>query len=90
MKGRAHIFIEGNVQGVFYRSWTHKTAKELGLNGFVNNMEDGRVEALFEGDKEKVSEMVEKCKQGSEASKVTHIDVIWEEPKEDYNDFVVK
>jgi acylphosphatase len=86
---RAHVFIQGSVQGVFYRSWTHKTALELGLTGFVKNLEDGRVEALFEGEKSKVEEMIEKCKSGSNASNVKHIDVVWEEPKRDYSDFVI-
>lgn len=90
MSSRAHVFIEGNVQGVFYRSWTHKTAKEIGLTGFVNNLEDGRVEALFEGEKGKVEEMITKCKEGSKSSQVKHIDIVWEDPKGDYSDFVIK
>ncbi len=88
-KTRAHIFVQGKVQGVFYRSWLHKEAQGLSLMGFVKNLEDGRVEALFEGEKEKVEEIIEKCREGSKASEVTHIDVIWEEAKGDYSDFVV-
>ena len=89
-KTRAHVFIKGKVQGVFYRSWTKSTAQELGLIGFVNNLEDGRIEAIFEGEKEKVEEMVNKCKEGSRASEVTHVDVVWEEAKGDYVGFEIK
>ncbi len=86
---RAHVFIKGKVQGVFYRSWLHKESLEFGLVGFVKNLEDGRVEALFEGEKEKIEEIIEKCRDGSKASEVSHIDVMWEEAKGDYHDFVI-
>lgn len=76
---RAHIYIEGNVQGVFYRSWTKKTAQSLNLTGWVKNLEDGRVEVVFEGDKSKIEDMVARCKNGSNLAKVSHIDLIWEE-----------
>ena len=49
MKG-VHIFISGRVQGVFFRAATQRTAKDFNLAGWVRNMADGRVEALFEGD----------------------------------------
>lgn len=90
MKSRVHVFIKGKVQGVFYRSWIKTNALELGLTGFVKNLEDGRIEAIFEGQKVKVEEMIGKCKEGSRASEVTHVDVIWEDAKEDYSDFVIQ
>jgi acylphosphatase len=89
MNTRAHVFIKGKVQGVFFRSWTKSTAESLGLTGFVKNLEDGRVEALFEGEKEKVEEIVNKCKEGSRAAEVTHVDVVWEEALGDYTGFEI-
>lgn len=78
---KAHIFVEGKVQGVFYRSWVKKMAEELTVNGWVKNLDDGRIEAIFEGPRDKVDELVELCKQGSESAKVKHVDVVFEEPE---------
>ncbi|MFZ5932718.1 MAG: acylphosphatase [Patescibacteria group bacterium] len=87
---RAHVYIEGRVQGVFYRDWARKMAESFGLVGWVRNLEDGRVEAVFEGEKETVKEMVERCKKGSLAAKVTHIDVIWEKATGESRNFQVE
>ena len=54
---KAHVVIEGRVQGVFYRASTCKEAKLLNLNGWVKNCPDGRVEAAFEGKKNAVNKM---------------------------------
>jgi acylphosphatase len=75
---RAHVFIKGKVQGVFYRDWTAQKAKALGLFGWVKNLEDGRVEAVFEGPKLIVEEMVNNCREGSVLAKVEHVDALWE------------
>ena len=88
-KTRAHVFIKGKVQGVFFRSWTKNTAQSLGLTGFAKNLEDGRIEAIFEGEKDNVEEIINKCKEGSRASEVTHVDVIWEEAVGDYVGFEI-
>jgi acylphosphatase len=63
-KSRAHIFVSGKVQGVFFRQGTDKKAKELGIFGWVQNLPDGRVEIVLEGDKDKVEEMVKWAKRG--------------------------
>lgn len=76
---RAHLFIEGRVQGVFYRSFTRDLAQGLGLNGWVKNLRDGRVEALFEGRKDLIEKAVTTCYSGTPGSRVSHIDVQWEE-----------
>ncbi len=86
---KAHLFIKGKVQGVFFRSWLKKTAEELHLVGWVTNLEDGRVETIFEGPRDKVDELVEICKQGSENAAVSHVDVIFEEPEGTYVQFVI-
>lgn len=62
MKARAHVYVSGRVQGVFFRAETANLAHNLGLTGWVRNLSDGRVEALFEGEKEKVEEAVAFCR----------------------------
>ncbi len=84
---RAHVFIKGRVQGVFYRDWTLQKAKALGLTGWVKNLEDGRVEAVFEGPKATVEEMIRQSRQGSVLAKVEHVDALWEEPTGEYSSF---
>jgi len=86
---KAHLFIKGKVQGVFFRSWLKKMAEELKLMGWVKNLEDGRVETEFEGPRDKVDELVELCKQGFETAKVEHVDVVFEEPEGDFIQFVI-
>jgi len=78
MVTKAHVFIEGKVQGVFYRNWVRSKAKKLGLTGWVKNLADGRVEAIFEGPKEAVKHIVDSCWTGPNASKVKKIGVKWE------------
>ena len=72
---RAHIFIEGRVQGVSYRWWTKKTANDLGLTGWVRNLEDGRVEVIAEGKEDQVNQLIELIKKGPRFSKVHKVDV---------------
>lgn len=79
---RAHVFVSGNVQGVFYRATTRDTATEHGVDGWVRNLEDGRVEAVFEGDPDGVEAMVEWCHEGSPAANVEEVDVTMEDPNE--------
>lgn len=89
-KVRAHIFINGLVQGVFFRQNTLNKARELGIFGFVRNLPDGRVEAVFEGDKDKINEMIKWTKEGPESAIVNNQEINWEEYKEEFNDFKIK
>lgn len=77
---RAHVFVSGTVQGVYYRATTRDTARDVGVAGWVKNLDDGRVEAAFEGDKEDVEEMIEFCHEGSPDANVDDVDVEYEEP----------
>jgi acylphosphatase len=77
-KVRAHIFVSGRVQGVFFRQGTDKKAKELGIFGWVQNLADDRVEAIFEGDKDKVEEMINWAKRGPIFARVDNLAVDWE------------
>ncbi|WP_414623188.1 acylphosphatase [Calothrix sp. CCY 0018] len=76
---RAHVFISGKVQGVGYRYSTMNAAKKLRLNGWVRNLADSRVEAVFEGELEVVEEMIRWCHQGSDAAVVKNVQVEYSE-----------
>jgi len=76
----AHVWISGIVQGVWFRAHTEKKAQQSGSTGWVRNLPDGRVEAVFEGPKEVVEEMIEWCNQGSPNARVDDVAVIWEKP----------
>jgi len=75
---RAHLFIDGRVQGVFYRAFTRELAYGLGLNGWVRNLRDGRVEALFEGEKKIIEQAIKQCHIGPPGARVSNIEVHWE------------
>lgn len=66
--------ISGRVQGVNYRNWTKQEAEARGLNGWVLNREDGRVEALFAGPAEGINEMLTACRDGPRAASVDDIE----------------
>lgn len=89
-KARAHIFVSGRVQGVFFRQNTRKKARELGISGWVKNLSDGRVEALMEGEKDKVENLIEWLRKGPIIARVDGIEVFWEEHKGEFNDFAIK
>ncbi|WP_458204753.1 acylphosphatase [Haladaptatus sp. NG-SE-30] len=72
---RAHVFVTGRVQGVYYRANTRDTAQEKSVDGWVQNLSDGRVEAVFEGPEAAVEEMVEWCHTGSPAANVDDVEV---------------
>jgi acylphosphatase len=78
---RAHVFVSGRVQGVYYRATTRETARERGVDGWVKNLDDGRVEAVFEGEEAAVEAMVEFCHGGSERAEVTDVDVTYGDPE---------
>jgi acylphosphatase len=77
---RAHVFVTGRVQGVYYRASTRDAARERGVDGWVRNLDDGRVEAVFEGPRDAVEGMVEWCHTGSDAAVVEDVDVDFAEP----------
>jgi acylphosphatase len=78
---RAHVFVSGTVQGVYYRANTRDAAQEKSVDGWVRNLSDGRVEAVFEGSEEAVNEMVEWCYTGSPAADVEDVAVEYGEPE---------
>lgn len=76
-----HIFVHGRVQGVFYRAKTQEIAQGLGLSGWVKNCHDGTVEILAEGNRGKLEELIEWCRQGPALASVSSIDLNWTGPE---------
>jgi len=85
---RVKVIIKGTVQGVFFRANTNDKAKALGLTGYVKNTSEG-VEAVFEGDDEKVKDILEFCAIGPEAAKVTSIEVTEETYQNEFKEFSI-
>jgi acylphosphatase len=77
------VIVRGQVQGVFFRAEARDRAASLGLGGWVRNNPDGTVEAVFEGERERVQSMVEWCRRGPAHAQVEDVDVAWEEPQGD-------
>jgi acylphosphatase len=90
MEARAHVFISGRVQGVFFRSQTRHEAKKYSVNGWVCNLPDDRVEAVFEGEEENVRRLVEFCRRGPAAAGVARAEVTWERYSGEFRDFEIR
>ena len=78
---RTHVWISGDVQGVFFRDSTRQKAKELDLTGWVTNRPDGRVEGVFEGPKDAVQKAVAWCANGPENARVENVSTEDETPE---------
>jgi len=78
---RAHVYVSGKVQGVFFRATTRDEASDRDVDGWVRNLDDGRVEVVFEGPEDAVEAMVEFCHEGSDAARVENVETSWEEPQ---------
>ena len=81
---RARVVIRGRVQGVFFRVETRERARSLGLAGWVRNNSDGTVEAVFEGDRDRVDSMIVWCRRGPVAADVEDVEVEWTEPRNEH------
>ena len=90
MNARAHVFISGRVQGVFFRSETRYEARKHGVTGWVHNLPDDRVEAVLEGEQENVKKLLEFCERGPPGAKVTSADVKWETYSGEFRDFEIR
>ena len=87
---RAHLYISGRVQGVFFRSWVADSAGRLGLRGWVRNLVDGRVEAVFEGEAGIVDRMVNICHEGPPHARVDTVLDDYGEPPQGHSGFEVR
>jgi acylphosphatase len=88
-KVRARVIVEGRVQGVFFRSHTQEMALSLGLQGWVKNRRDGSVEAVFEGDKDGVDQIIQWCHRGPSGARVTKVHLNWENYAGEFQDFSI-
>jgi len=87
---RIRVIISGIVQGVFFRGATRRAAADLNLTGWVRNMEDGRVEAVLEGEDADVDKMIEWCKTGPPAARVEKVVTTEEHYTGGFHDFSIK
>lgn len=84
------MVVKGRVQGVYFRYATRDEANMRGVKGWVRNMSDGRVEAVFEGVKEKVDEMIDFCHYGPPAAKVSAVKVTREDYTGEFKEFSIR
>ncbi|MBC7292511.1 MAG: acylphosphatase, partial [Thermoleophilia bacterium] len=78
---RVHVFVEGRVQGVWFRETTRRQAERLGVNGWVRNLPDGRVEAVYEGERQAVEELLAWTHRGPEHARVARVEIHDEDPR---------
>jgi acylphosphatase len=89
VKARAHVFVGGRVQGVFFRQTTQQKAQGFGVKGWVRNLLDGRVEAVFEGEENAIKELVDFSRKGPKGALVTDFSVDWETFANEFDDFKI-
>ncbi|MBW2544444.1 MAG: acylphosphatase [Deltaproteobacteria bacterium] len=86
---RVHVFITGRVQGVFFRAESRLIGTGLGLTGWVKNLDDNRVEAVFEGRESDVEKMLDWCRKGPTLAHVRGVEIIEEPPKGGFEDLKI-
>jgi len=89
-KVRAHVFVSGRVQGVFFRSETQDEASRRNVSGWVRNLPDRRVEAVFEGERDDVERLIEFCRRGPPGARVKEVKVRWESYTGEFRGFRVR
>jgi acylphosphatase len=89
-RARVHLTIRGRVQGVYFRASAAYEAQNLGLTGWVRNCLDGSVEAVAEGDKNSVENLVAWCRHGPRGAKVESVEVEWLAFRREFQDFRIK
>jgi acylphosphatase len=85
-----HVWVEGRVQGVFFRDFTMRQALDLGLTGWVKNLPDGRVEAVFSGDRALCEKALKYVHTGPRAARVSKVEHCWESDEETFVSFEVR
>ena len=89
-KTRVRLKIAGRVQGVYYRASTAQQAHGLGLTSWVMNCPDGSVEAVAEGARHKLEELIAWCREGPPGARVLDIDIRWETPENNFHRFSIR
>lgn len=85
---QAHVYISGFVQGVGFRAYLRSKAKKIGLSGWTRNLHDGRVEAIFQGDDEKIQKILKYCNHGPFFADVKDVVIDWENATIEYKEFL--
>ena len=86
---RARLLIAGRVQGVAFRWETQRAAQRCQVGGWVRNLPDGRVEAVIEGPRPQVNDLVDWCRQGPAIARVDSLDIQWEDFSGDFTSFEI-
>jgi len=86
---RAHLFVSGRVQGVFFRQAFKVVARKNNVFGWVRNLQDGRVEAVLEGDDDSISHVIEWCHAGPANARVDDVSIKDEDYTGEYSKFEV-
>ena len=89
-KRRAHAIISGRVQGVFFRMETQRAAGKIGVSGWVRNRTDGTVEAVFEGEGERVNAALKWCEKGPPHAVVSDVKVEWQNYADEFKRFEIR
>ncbi len=89
MRVRAHVFFHGRVQGVFFRDFVRRRARLLGVTGWIRNLPDGRVEAVMEGERERIQELISMAVHEHPYARVTKVDVEWSEATGEFDGFSI-
>lgn len=84
---QAHVYISGFVQGVGFRAYVRSKARKLEVRGWVRNLSDDRVEAVFQSDKETIQKLLKLCNRGPFFADVTDVVIDWEEQAEEFSEF---
>ena len=90
VKARVHVFVSGKVQGVFFRQKTKRQAQSFDVKGWVRNLPDGRVEAVFEGEEQAVKALVDYCYHGPSYARVENVEVNYENYSGEFTDFTTR
>lgn len=89
-RARVQLLVSGLVQGVCFRQSTVDEARRLGLQGWVRNLPDGRVEVLAEGERGAVEGLVRSCRRGPPAARVEGVETVWSDPVGDLGPFAAR
>ncbi|MTI60670.1 MAG: acylphosphatase [Firmicutes bacterium] len=87
---RRHLYISGRVQGVGFRAFILQHARKNGVNGWVKNTYDGKVEAVFSGGEDKVTRLIKLAKKGPRWARVENIEIRKEDYQDEFEEFTVK
>lgn len=90
MKVRAAVIFKGKVQGVYFRDYTRRFALQKGVFGWVKNLPDGTVEAVFEGEKENIEEVIRMLREEHPYARVDEVGAVWSEHLDQYDRFAVR